>query len=402
MPQGDQKMKRTVLAAALTALAATGALALDPGQTEFEHNGWYRYTNQSTNFAVTDPSVGRFSLERGYVRLSHQWTSLLFTKFTLDFHSSDKYSEGSTVRLKEGYLDFALPLKDFTLTAGLQRHYFGLIYSWDYTHPDKSLADDRGVCASADYGITLNGFLPSGLGEVQLGVYNGEGYKYAGKYVNLSPELLASLRLTPFGGLQVGASVFTNAEDFSLYKNDVAGGNRSSDNTLRLMPDTTNTGRFGLAPMARVAFGPVSLTGEYLVYNYTRTFSQYGINFDTTGTVTDSTLAEKSKDYAASGIDLVPQVNLLGRRLEVYGRFSTWEQKEQSGDSMPVNLSKSFLRYGAGFNWHFQRRASGKPGAMVQLAWMRTQTRVEDADPTDTFMAQVRFEWNAILNPPGM
>jgi hypothetical protein len=98
----------------------------------------------------------------------------------------------------------------------------------------------------------------------------------------------------------------------------------------------------------------------------------------------------------------MPQVNLLRRKLEVYGRFSTWEQKEQSGDSMPVSLSKSFTRYGAGFNYHFQRRAGGKPGAVFQLAWVRTLSRVEDSDPVDTFMAQFRFEWNAILNPPGM
>ncbi|MEO0085978.1 MAG: hypothetical protein ABIK37_05045, partial [candidate division WOR-3 bacterium] len=257
--------KLLVLFAAVAALLATSAFALEQGETEFEHNGWFRYTNQSNKFKVTDPSVSRFALERGYVRLSHQWTNQLFTKFTLDFHSSDKYADGATVRLKEAYADLAIPfLKDFNFTAGLQKHYFGLIYSWDYTHPDKSLADDRGVCASADYGLTVNGFLPGGFGEVQLGVYNGEGYKYAGKYVEISPELLANLRLTPFAGVQVGASVFTNARDISLYKNDATGGRRSSDNKYRLMPDTANTERLAFAPMLRVAYGPVSLTGEYI------------------------------------------------------------------------------------------------------------------------------------------
>lgn len=391
-------MNKTVLVAVIAVLAATSALALDPGQTEFEHNGWFRYTNVSNKFAVTDPTTSRFALERGYIRLSHQWTNQLFTKFTVDMFSSDKYPEGSTVRLKEAFLDIALPLKDFNFTAGLQKHYFGLVYSWDYTNPDKALADDRGIIASADYGLTVNGFLPNGFGEVQVGVYNGEGYKYAGKYVNLSPELLANLRLTPFAGIQVGASVFSNEKDNVHYKNDVTGGKRVGD-TLRLMPDTANTKRLGLAPMARVAFGPVSLTGEYIIYSYTRTFSQYRITRDTAG-VLDSTLVEKSKDYAMTGLDLNPVVTLLGRKLEIHGRYAMWEQKEQSGDSMPVKLDKSFTRIGAGVNWHFQRRERGKPGAELQLAWFRDKTRVEDADPKDTFMAQFRFEWNAVLNPP--
>jgi len=388
---------RPIIVLAVMALVMT-ALALDPGQTEFEHNGWFRYTNQSHSFKVTDPNVNRFTLERGYFRLSHQWSSMFSTKFTLDFHSSDKYAEGATVRLKEAYADLALPfLKDFKFTAGLQKHYFGLIYSWDYTHPDKSLADDRGVCASADYGLTVNGFLPAGFGEVQLGVYNGEGYKYAGKYVNASPEWLGNLRLTPFPGVMVGFSAFTNASDMSLYKNDKKGRITDGTNLLFMNADTANTGRFALAPVARVAFGPFSLTGEYIAYDYTRKFSYYTINRDSTGQVTDSTLVTKTKDYRQSGIDLMPQVTLASRKLEVYGRFSTWERKEQSGDSLPVNQSASFTRYGAGFNYHFIRRANGKPGLEFQLAWIREQSQKAGTDPKDTFMAQMRFEWNAVV-----
>jgi hypothetical protein len=394
-------LNKNVAVLALLVVAATGALALDPAQTEFEHNGWFRYTNQSTNFGITDPSVSRFNLERGYVRLSHQWTSMLFTKFTVDIFSSDKYPEGATVRLKEAYADLALPfLPDFNFTAGLQKHYFGQIYSWDYTHPEKELADDRGVCASADYGITLDGYLPNGLGELQLGLYNGEGYRYTGKYVNKSPELLANLRLTPFGGLQVGASVFTNKEDISLYSNSAAGGKRSSDNLYRYMPDTMNMDRFGFAPMARLAFGPVAVNAEYIVYNYTRSFTRYAISFDTTGAVTDSTLEAKTKDYANGGLDVVPVVTLAGRRLEVFGRFSTWEAREEGTDGLAVNNAKSFTRYGGGANWHIQRREKGKPGMEIQLAWTRDQGREEGADPKDTFTAQFRFEWNLVVNPP--
>jgi hypothetical protein len=400
--KGQDRMQRTVLALLLAILAAGSVYALDPDQTELEYNGWFRYMNQSTKFQVTNPTASRSLIERNYLRASHQWTSQFYSKLSLDFLSSSSFADGAGVRIKEAYLDMALPLKDFTLTAGVQKHYFGLIYSWDYTHPEKSLADAQGVCASADYGVTVNGFLPKGLGELQLGVYNGEGYKVTGAKNSVAPELLANLRLTPFAGFQVGASVFSKAKDISAYKNDKKG--RNSGNTEYQLGDTANMDRLAIAPMARVAFGPVSLTGEYIIYGYNRTFSYYSLTKDSSGNVVDSTLTEKSKDYAMSGLDLVPMVSLLGRKLEIFGRFSTWERKEQSGDSMPVNLDKSLMRYGAGFNYHFLRRAGGsKPAVALQFAWVREQSRKEvtpgvKVDPVDTFMAQARFEWNHVFS----
>jgi hypothetical protein len=340
--KGETRMKETAIALLLAILAAGSVYALDPGQTELEYNGWFRYMNQSTKFQVTNPSASRSSIDRNYFRASHQWTTQLFSKLSLDFLSSSSYTDGASVRIKEAYLDMGLPIPDFVLTAGVQKHYFGLLYSWDYTHPDKSLADAQGVCSSADYGVTVNGFLPKGLGELQLVVYNGEGYKVTGKLNSASPELLANLRLTPIAGVQVGASVFTKAKDISAYRNDKKG--RNSGNTEYQLGDTANMKRFGFAPMARIALGPVSLTGEYIIYDYTRKFSYYSLTRDSSGSVIDSTLAENSKDYAQSGVDLVPMVSLLGRKLEVFGRFSTWERKEQSGDSMPIALDKSLTR----------------------------------------------------------
>ncbi len=381
----------------VVALIATNVFALEPGETELEHNGWFRYTNQSQNFKLTTPAISRLSLERGYLRFSHQWTTALFTKMTVDIFSSDKYPEGATVRLKEGYADIALPLPDFNLTAGLQKHYFGLIYSWDYTHPEKSLADDQGICASADYGITVNGFLPNGLGELQLGVYNGEGYKYAGKFINTAPELLANLRLTPIAGITLGASVFTNTSDYSLYKNDKKGRTGTAPNIFFMNADTTNKNRLAIAPMFKLGFGQFSLTGEYIQYQYTRWFSYYKINFDTAGQITDSTLTEKTKRYSFRGIDLLPTVTLLKRRLDVFARFSTWERKEQHDDSMAINKDRSFIRYGAGLNYHLVRREKGKPGLALQFAWTRTQFKNPDLKPADVLLAQVRFEWSTII-----
>ncbi len=390
--------KKTIVT--LVALFATIVIAQEPGESEIEHNGWFRYTNTSTSLKITEPSVSRFALERGYLRFSHRWSPLFFTKMTVDIFSSDKYPDGATVRLKEAYADISLPfIKDFNLTAGLQKHYFGLIYSWDYTHPDKTLGDDRGIYSSADYGVTLNGFLPGGLGELQLGVYNGEGYKYAGKYVNTSPELLANLRLTPITGITIGASVFSNSSDASHYKNDKKG--RDATGKYFMNADTANINRLAFAPMAKVAFGPISILGEYIGYNYTRRYTYYELIRDSAGNVVDSTLKEKTKKYQLSGVDLLPVITILRRKLEIYGRLSMWNHiEEKSADTMELKKDRSFIRYGAGFNYHLIRREKGKPGLAFQFAWIRTQPKKEETKPTDTFMAQMRFEWSSLIKKP--
>jgi hypothetical protein len=91
----------------------------------------------------------------------------------------------------------------------------------------------------------------------------------------------------------------------------------------------------------------------------------------------------------------------------VFGRFSTWQQKEEQSDgTMAENKAKSLMRYGAGFNWYWLRRSGGaKPATMFQFAWIHEQTNAEKpeggkVDPTDTFIAQFRFEWNHVLPAP--
>ncbi len=353
-------MKRLVVAVLLAAATAGSLFAIAPGETELEHDGWFRYTNQSTSFGVTDPSASRFSLERGYLRLKHQWTPKFETKLTVDIHSSDKYAEGATVRLKEAYLNFVCN-PNTGLVVGLQKHYWSLIYSWSYLNPFKSLADAQKLVASADYGLTYGGYLPAGWGEFQLGMYNGEGYKAAGGNVNLSPAFVGNVRLTPLAGVKAGIGLRYNAQvthdEADLDKNVL-----------------------GIAPMLKVAFGPVSLEGEYLVWNHTNETT------DSTGTVTT--------DYAQSGFSAVPVVTLAKRKVEVHGRFDMWDFR-MAGETVD---SKSLVRYGAGVNYHFHRREKGRPGVSLQLAWLRTQKR-DDSDPVDELIAQFRFEWSTIIPP---
>jgi len=389
-------MKKTVFVL-LTVLLMTGSLlALNKGETELENNGWFRYTTVMPKFDFANATRGDFTLERGYVRLSHQWTNDLFSKMTVDVLSSSAYSDGASIRLKEAYIDYTLPLKETKFTAGLQKNYFSLIYSWDYTNIEKSLADKEGVVASADYGLTLNGYLPKGLGEWELGAYNGEGYKKvfatSVNQVNKVPAWVANLRLTPVGGVTVGSSFLYNAKDMSAYKN---GSSFRSGDTLRFNADTNNLGRLGIAPMAKVAVGPVSVLGEYIIYNYKRDLTYWRMTKDSSGHVVDSTLNTKDKKYAMSGFSVVPVVSLLKKKLELVGRYDMWNVK---ADNVKDTL-KSHTLVGLGANWHFARREKGKPGCELQLGWQREQATAKSVKPTDTFMAQFRFEWTGLILP---
>lgn len=394
-------MNKTVLAAAFAALAATAAWATDPGVTELENNGWFRYQMETKEFNLSEPDKSQFLLERGYIRMKHQFNAQLAAKVTVDILSSEGYADGAAVRLKEAYVDFGTPVKDLLLTAGLQKHYFSLIYSWDYTNPEKSLADKEKVAASADYGVSANGFLPSGLGEYQLGIYNGEGYKNVGKKVNTSPELAANLRLTPLAGVQVGASAFYNAVDNVNYANGTTG-KLSTDRKSWLLPDTGNMKRLGIAPMLKLAVGPVSLLGEYISYSYTREYGYYAAD-STSGTITDSTRIAKTRKYASNGFSAVPVLTLLDRKVEINGRFDVWNVTAEGSDgSMVKDTLKSHVLYGAGFNYHFFRREKGKPGVAVQLFWEREQATATSVAPKDVIMAQFRFEWMKAIPAPAI
>jgi hypothetical protein len=149
--------------------------------------------------------------------------------------------------------------------------------------------------------------------------------------------------------------------------------------------------------MLRVALGPLSVTGEYIMYNYTREYGYYAADSAAGGKVTDSTRQVSSKKYEQSGLDVMPLFVFPGRRVEVFGRYGMWERKEEHDGAMQVAEDKSFTRYGAGFNYHFARRPSGKLGAAFQFAWSREQSKKEGSDPVDTFIAQVRLEWNRLF-----
>jgi hypothetical protein len=200
---------------------------------------WSRWTNESAKYRNADgnyefkTSKNYFSLERGYLGLETAFTDNTKGRFTVDIFSTDATHQypsdlvapvdtlknssidGAGLKLKYAYVDFAklFPVPDLNLTVGLQKVYFGTIYDWNYSLIGKAPTDEYKVANSADYGVTLNGFLPGGYGEYAVGAYNGEGYKKVAAMLSDNTDFayLANLRLTPVHGVTVGGSYMTNS-----------------------------------------------------------------------------------------------------------------------------------------------------------------------------------------------
>jgi hypothetical protein len=399
-------MKKALVLCALVAGLVTSVYALDNGVTELENDAWFRFTYQDgplTSYTTPQTLLDNFSLERNYVRLSHQWSNSFYSKMTVDMLSSSAYSDGASIRLKEAYVDYLLPIHfmDVKLTPGLQKNYFSLIAPWDYTNPEKSLADKEGIISSADYGLILNGNLPSGWGEFELGGYNGAGYKlaYGENPLNTAFDYVGNVRLTPIGGVSVGASYMYQQSDRSPYKNVVGGTYHGSKATTVALGDTINHDRTGIAPNVKLTLGPVSVLAEYISYDYTRQYQYY--NSDTLGKVKDSALSVNSKGYHQNGFSIVPVVGLLkNQQLQLEGRFDMWNISPEGSTGAYVKDSlKSHTMYGAGFNWYFVKRSGGKPGLELQVFWEHQQPVATSVKPTNTVMAQVRYEWTHDILP---
>jgi hypothetical protein len=214
--------------------------------------------------------------------------------------------------------------------------------------------------------------------------------------------VLASFRLAPYPWFQLGGSIFTKPRDFSPYKNNNPG--RNYGNTSYASGDTANADRLGSAPMARFVLGPFSITGEAISYGYTRQSSYYVLTKDGEGNVVDSTRHESWKKYAMQGADVLSVLSVLSRKVELFGRYSVWQEQEMYRGSMVENKDGSHVRYGAGFNYSILGQTGGNhPALALQFAWIHEQSQRETspgvkADPTDTFIAQVRVGLGYVLS----
>jgi len=338
------------------------------GVTQFEAYNWMRYTmelEKENGDYTTQES--QWTLERGYLRWKHQFTDRIDTRVNIDFFSSDdgrvdkvetteitdidstehtvvkkvkSKTNGADIKLKYACVKLSYLVPQGDITIGLQKFYFGTIYEWEYMTIEKSLEDVEEVCASADYGVSLGGYLPKGYGTWRFQVANGEGYKHTGVDVNTEPAYIADLRLIPIPGVTLGGSV--------LHENT---GNKPYEKRQW----------FSISP--RFTSGPVDIWVNFL----------------------SGEIGNKDEPTKRQGYMIFPTVK-LSPNLEVLGRYDHWDP-----DTDRENDDHS--RYIAGFNYHLCTGEKGKPGVMLQVNWQGEKDEASDSEMEHKLMAQFRWEW---------
>lgn len=310
-------------------------------ETKLSGEFWSRWTmEQGQNPATGDDEILKnyFALERGYLGLETKFSESTKARFTVDIFSTDLIGDGAGLKLKYGYVDFAnlIPIPDMTISAGLQKVYFGTIYDWNYSLIGKAPTDEYKMANSADYGLTVNGYLPSGMGEYAVGAYNGEGYKKFGTNLkdNAAVAYLANLRLTPIPGISVGGSVMMNTVERE---------NLLADDTINPKYEE----QMLMDGVARIAYGPVDIWAEYLMKDikYSDTLS--------------------ASDYSANGLMIFPTLNLksfIGYDVQLLGRYDMWDESKRTGSSQ-----NKLTAITGGVNYNFMHDDSGVPAMNLQL-----------------------------------
>lgn len=361
--------KKLVILTLILALCSIAMAQTNKLSGEF----WSRWTmQQSRNAATGDDEITKnyLALERGYLGLETAFSEDTKARFTIDLFSTDAVGDGAGLKLKYAYVDFAnrIPIADMTLSAGLQKVYFGSIYDWDYTLIGKAPSDEYKLANSADYGLSLNGYLPSGMGSYALGIYNGEGYKKTGAALkdNTDFAYLANLRLTPISGLSLGGSFMANTTERE---------NLLTDNSLnpkyeqQMLADA----------LVRYVMGPMDVMAEYLVKDV-----KYSDSFT-------------ASDYTASGIMIFPTLNLknlTGYDFQILGRYDMWDESDRN-DSSKHKLNAIT----GGVNYNFMHDESGKAKMNLQLNVTNKSYLEDDSAPAyadgakDQLQVMAQLKW---------
>ncbi|MBW6513222.1 MAG: hypothetical protein K0B87_00480 [Candidatus Syntrophosphaera sp.] len=329
---------------------------------------WNRWTME--NGTAPDGSDATlknfFSLERGYLGLEPKFSETVKGRFTVDIFSTDLIKDGAGLKLKYAYLDFShlIPVPDLTTTVGLQKVYFGTIYDWNYKLIGKAPSDEYKFANSADYGITLNGYIPGGWGEYALGMYNGEGYKAYGINLkdNIDPALLANLRLTPLAGITIGGSIMANSSERDQLLAD------ATDNANR------NT-QMLLDGLLRAAYGPVDLWVEYLSKDV-------------------SYPHDSGKDHTANALMVMPSLNLkkiAGADIDLIGRYDRYDPTDSSANE---NILTTLT---GGVNYNFMHNASAVPAMQLQLNYTAKSNSVSESADSTTLMLQLKWRFSKTI-----
>lgn len=309
-------------------LYAYAHAGLEPGQLQITVNSWLRYK------AGTAPFENYLAIERGYLRLDCQLTEKIKSRVNLDVFSSDKedYPDGAGLKLKYAYLKFDEIIPEGKLTVGLHENYWGLIYTWGYPTIEKVLEEKEHVLKPADYGISFSQDFSEGLGEWQIGIYNGEGYTRTGYKVDPNPAISGNIRVIPIPGITFGGS--------TLYE------------------DRRGARRLLTAGIGRVAFRPVDIWGEIIMTKIGKVTSIGG---------------------------MIMPILTLASELELVGRLDYWNPDTEAEKDNRYRII-------AGFNYYPVESGKDKPTMMIQMNW---EGKKKDSELRHEFLVQLRWEFTS-------
>jgi hypothetical protein len=139
---------------------------------------------QFTTYGVDGNNFNKFDLDRVYLTAKANLTDNTRLQFTTDVYrqtdtSKNAFYPGVAIRVKFAYAEY-LPASDFAVRIGMiPTHWQGFVDGlWKYRVLIANITDNTraGYTASADLGASATYTLPSKLGEVFFGIYNGAGY----------------------------------------------------------------------------------------------------------------------------------------------------------------------------------------------------------------------------------
>ena len=351
----------------LIVLLCLGVMILPMMAQEIKLTGemWNRWTvergkkNVAEEFSIIRNNL---SLERGYLGLEPKFSDAVKGRFTVDIFSTDLVKDGAGLKIKYAYLDFnkLLPIPDMTTTIGLQKVYFGSIYDWDYTLIGKSPTDEYKFANSADYGLTVHGYIPKGWGEYALGLYNGEGYKKYGANLkdNIEPAFLANLRVIPVAGLTLGGSFMLNSSERSDLLDGP--GDNPKYNKQTLMDAYLNA-----------AYGPMSLTGEYMTKDV-------------------SYPNDSAKDMSANcaSVNAVLKLKtLVEKDIDFVVRYDRSDPTDSDEDENIVTAVTG------GVNYNFMHDDSSNPAMQLQLNFTNKSNSVKNDKNINSSALMLQLKW---------
>jgi len=161
-----------------TALAAGPAIVLSPGSGAAQNVtvsgvGYAQYRYQLSDTAANNNS---FSVTRAYINVNGNLGHGLVTRITPDLYSNP---DGSFVlRLKYAYAAYTPPAFPLTFKLGII-HTPWLDWAegiWVYRMQGTMSVERNGYITSADLGFGVDGAWGNQRVNMQVGVYNGEGY----------------------------------------------------------------------------------------------------------------------------------------------------------------------------------------------------------------------------------